>query len=963
MGSRTLRLTVWAVVLLVALITVMPSLVGRLLLQAQLRDLGADRVDVRVFHLNLWNGRFTLKGLRADTPGQPQLVVDELIADFGYTDLSARHLHLTELRLDGVQLPIVEQHGRWRIGPLLLPLAADSNDASQAETATSWRWGISQVNLQDIDLRLTYQQLSHHLRLDKLALPSLYQWAPDKLSELHLDGALNGHRLTIDTDTTPLASEPTATSQILIDSLPLGPLLALWQPDQQATLSTKLEVSFSRREDNRIIVKTQGNLTLEKVDIQQSGTRIKLPEGHWQGRSQLQLEEGQLEVAHTDGTLKLKQFSLEQASDHSDAPALALNTDLELDLTLDSAASGSTLSLTQQAELSLANFAFRQQDIAVTSDRLTWQGESSQQLSEQGLGAVNTDGRLEVAQLQLNQGELTLTQQGAVVEGTMATDITQSLSFSGELMLNGTNIRQPPYRVTGETQRWQGDLQARLDTPGLSQLGGDLELKQIDITLTEAPSQLQLGRLQLTQFKLDRSYRLNAKAFDLSRLRLTEESPLLTIENLSIDTLNAGAESTALGTVTLGKLETELLLNAEKQPYLWQQWVTQMSGSKSSEDAQQAESLAPPPESNETTASSTPYPFRFEGFALNAPLVVKVKDERIKGNRPMLLTLQAFQLGAVDTRSEAITPFSFDANINRFGSLQGNGEYSLFSEHANGQWTITLDQLELPPFSPYMNLHTGYQISSGQMHLTTSGTLRQNNLSSNNRLVLNRFDIEQGNAESAQQFNGQLGMPLELAVSIMTDEDDNVTLDIPVSGSLDDPKFGVQSVVNILLAKIAKEGAMGYLSFTLQPYGALLSLGRMAMDAAEGASIKLEPVEFDPGTTQLDDTDRDYLSKLSLLLKERKGLKLKLCGTAVAQDQHYITAMSETIAKKQGVAVEQILTEQQRQTWLYNLAELRGEEVKGHLTTENDVKGSRLFSCLPQADGSREDPPQVQIGL
>jgi hypothetical protein len=346
---------------------------------------------------------------------------------------------------------------------------------------------------------------------------------------------------------------------------------------------------------------------------------------------------------------------------------------------------------------------------------------------------------------------------------------------------------------------------------------------------------------------------------------------------------------------------------------------------------------------------------------LSQPAQLAFTDSTVTPMRDLSLTLDALQLEGLDTTRSDPGPFSLRGRINRFGDLALAGRYTWFASEPSGEWTGQLRQLELPPFSPYMERHIGYQLESGQLQLETRGSLDQGQVESSNGLTIHKLQVRQQAAEEAGEFDSQLGMPLETVISILTDEDDDLALQVPISGSLDDPRFGYESVINIVMTKVAKQAAIGYLTSTLQPYGALISLTRMAIKQA--GAIQLAPVFFTPGTTTFDAQAEDYLGKLETLLKEREGIRLNLCGTAVATDVRALRALTAAAASvaAPSTAPVIVLDEAQRLA-LHKLAQQRADRVKAYLQQQG-IEGERLFGCLPRVNVGSEEHPQVMLGL
>jgi hypothetical protein len=106
---------------------------------------------------------------------------------------------------------------------------------------------------------------------------------------------------------------------------------------------------------------------------------------------------------------------------------------------------------------------------------------------------------------------------------------------------------------------------------------------------------------------------------------------------------------------------------------------------------------------------------------------------------------------------------------------------------------------------------------------------------------------------------------VRLGVALLKDRNGRIDLNLPVSGSLDDPQFSIRAlvwkaIVNILL-KVATS-----------PFALL--------GAMFGGGEELQYVDFAPGSATLADAQTNKLNKLTKALYERPALNLEISGSA-----------------------------------------------------------------------------------
>jgi hypothetical protein len=103
-----------------------------------------------------------------------------------------------------------------------------------------------------------------------------------------------------------------------------------------------------------------------------------------------------------------------------------------------------------------------------------------------------------------------------------------------------------------------------------------------------------------------------------------------------------------------------------------------------------------------------------------------------------------------------------------------------------------------------------------------------------------------------------------LAVAVLTDRKGQINLDVPVSGSLDDPDFTIGRVILRALVNILEKVATS-------PFSLLGSV--------VGGGEELKEIAFTTGSAMLTDEERDKLAKLAKALAERPSLNLEVSAT------------------------------------------------------------------------------------
>ena len=171
--------------------------------------------------------------------------------------------------------------------------------------------------------------------------------------------------------------------------------------------------------------------------------------------------------------------------------------------------------------------------------------------------------------------------------------------------------------------------------------------------------------------------------------------------------------------------------------------------------------------------------------------------------------------------------------------------------------------IEMTTLSPYSGKYAGYAIKKGKLTLGLDYKVDKRKLESQNKLFLDQFDF--GDKIASPQATK---MPVRLAVALLKDREGRINLDLPVSGSLDDPKFRVGRVVLKMIENLL-------IKVATSPFALLGSL--------VGGNDDLSTVAFGAGSSDLEAGEIAKLQKLGKVLIDRPALKIEIEGKVDAK--------------------------------------------------------------------------------
>lgn len=167
--------------------------------------------------------------------------------------------------------------------------------------------------------------------------------------------------------------------------------------------------------------------------------------------------------------------------------------------------------------------------------------------------------------------------------------------------------------------------------------------------------------------------------------------------------------------------------------------------------------------------------------------------------------------------------------------------------------------LELAPLSPYAAKYAGYAIERGKLSMDVAYRIDPDGkLEAKNQVILNQLTFgEKVDSPDATK------LPVLLAVALLKDRHGVIDINLPISGSINDPQFSVFGIVLKLIGNLLVKALTA-------PFALL----------AGGGSEDLSLVEFRPGTALVADASRATLDKVAKALAERPALKMTVTGAA-----------------------------------------------------------------------------------
>ena len=196
--------------------------------------------------------------------------------------------------------------------------------------------------------------------------------------------------------------------------------------------------------------------------------------------------------------------------------------------------------------------------------------------------------------------------------------------------------------------------------------------------------------------------------------------------------------------------------------------------------------------------------------------------------------------------------------VDKSAPLKIIGEVDPFGKEVFLDIEAKAESIDLPTFSPYSGKYVGYIIEKGKLSVDIHYHIEKGELKAENNIFLDQLTLgDKVESEDA------LDLPITLAIALLKNQRGEIDINLPISGSLDNPEFSIGSVIfNAIVNLITKA--------VTAPFALLGSIA--------GGEEELSEINFLPGYGRIEPEAEKRLQILSKALNDRPALKLEIMG-------------------------------------------------------------------------------------
>lgn len=239
---------------------------------------------------------------------------------------------------------------------------------------------------------------------------------------------------------------------------------------------------------------------------------------------------------------------------------------------------------------------------------------------------------------------------------------------------------------------------------------------------------------------------------------------------------------------------------------------------------------------------------------------VNFHDHFIQPNYSADLTGLGGTVTDLSSDPNALADLALNGRVNNQGQLDINGKINPLAGNLFLDVLAKLTDFELSPLTPYAAKYAGYGIEKGKLSFDVKYHVENRKLTAENHLLLNRLTFgERVESPTATK------LPVLFAVALLKDRNDNIDINLPIAGSLDDPQFSMAGIIAKAIINLIVKAVTA--PFTL-----------IANLFAGGQ--ELSHLEFEYGSAALPPDTEAKLKSLAKALYDRPGIKLDIAGRA-----------------------------------------------------------------------------------
>ena len=566
-----------------------------------------------------------------------------------------------------------------------------------------------------------------------------------------------------------------------------------------------------------------------------------------------------------------------------------------------------------------------------------------------------------------------------LMEGKVLTIVSSQLSVESiNLVLANLNLNQQALNLTmGKYLFASKDMSLNLTTDDVSNepvidFSSTLSSSLSSLNITnESKDNVVLRLNDLTLPKIDVAYSKHVSvvipSVELTGLVFSEKNEatantstsLLALKSIGLTNIELTESSAVIDTLSLNALASNIIISADKSIAT----LVAMPGSENN-------TADVAPEKDKAKAKRIPESVPIESSAQQEKIVGKTEDDvfvialnkitlvdgaeiffndqSVSPHYKRTFFIDTLDAGPFDNQKpQQKSAFNVMGRSDEYSSFQVVGDITPFSKKLNLSSKVTLRELSLPDTSAYVKNALGFELETGQLDTDITVVVVEDIIDGKVNIHLRGMNMTAADDYQAGSLKDQTSVPLNVALGMLQDKKGNIKLDVPLAGSVDDPSFGLDGFMKLVIKKAVISATQSYLIKTFVPYANVLSVVKTSGEFL--LKLRFEDLPYPVGVVELQAEQITYADQFAQLLKDKPKEQIKVCGIATPEE----------IGLPQGSEVTDAVLIDQMQ----KIALERAKLFKDYVVQTGGIESSRLLLCHAQLDFKTNAKPRISLSI
>jgi len=489
-----------------------------------------------------------------------------------------------------------------------------------------------------------------------------------------------------------------------------------------------------------------------------------------------------------------------------------------------------------------------------------------------------------------------------------------------------------------ESFNWIGEIKFSTGSPIDENINIESTLSINNISITDVKNNTPIltnGSIILDKFKLEGINKLSFESFTVEKFKVfpveDNSTSIAAFDSLGINQLKLTDNKTLhIKNIILTGTAANIIIDKEKSLNIQQS----IAGSLPIEDNKKPATKDTPP------STENPLLIKIDELRIEDGHLLSFIDQSLNTPFKISSRIKHISITNLDTENKNTkNHLKIDLDVDQHGKIELEGDIQLLSDAKEFNISGNAKGIDLRPVSSYLEPSIGHKIKSGQLNTDIKLTALNGTIDSLLDLNLKKFKLRSISEKEKEKLNKDmgLGMPLDVALNLLRDGDDNIKIELPITGDVKNPDFDPSDAIYTAMSKAITATIINYYT----PFGLVTVAGGL-FDLA--TALRFEPIVFNANESTIVSAHEASLDKVVELMKQRPMLHLTLCGFSNMEDLSILSPAlyAETKEKpEKAPLIDKVLPQ------LTAIASKRSENIKMYFV-KNKISADRLILCEPE---------------